>query len=41
MYDAYSVLSVDYTDFGAVVVVILDEKGRGVYKSYIVSEEDV
>ena len=41
MYDTYSVLSVDYVDSGAIVDVILDEKGRGVYRSYIISEEDV
>ena len=41
MYDSYSVLSVDYAENGAIVDVILDEKGRGVYKNYIISEEDV
>ena len=41
MYDTYSVLSVDYADRGANVVVILDEKGRGVYRKYIIFEEDV
>lgn len=41
MYDTYSVLSVDYTDSGALVTVILDEKGRGVYKNYVISEQEV
>lgn len=41
MYDSYSVLNVDYAENGAIVDVILDEKGRGVYKNYIISEEDV
>ena len=41
MYDTYSVLSVEYADTGALVAVILDEKGRGVYKKHIILEEEV
>ena len=35
LYAAYSVESVDYTENGAEVVVVLDAKGLGIYKKYI------
>ncbi len=38
MYNSYSVLSVDYTAESVIVTVILDEKGRGVYKKYVFEE---
>ena len=37
MYNSYSVESVDYLDDGISVVVILDERGRGMYGKYITS----
>ena len=39
IYSEYSVKSTEYTDLGAVVVAILDEKGRGMYQKYIVEAE--
>lgn len=35
LYKAYSVESVEYTDLGAEVIVVLDTKGQGIYKKYI------
>ena len=38
LYDNYTVSSVDYVDDGIKVEVILDERGRGQYSRYIVTE---
>ena len=38
LYDNYTVSSVDYVDDGIKVDVILDERGRGQYSRYIVTE---
>ena len=35
LYNEYSVKSVEYTDDGISVVVILDEKGRGIYSKFV------
>ena len=36
LYNSYSVQSVNYSDEGIVVDVILDTKGKGIYKEYII-----
>ena len=41
LYNAYSVESVDYLDFCVRVSVILDGKGRGIYKKYLTDPEDI
>ena len=38
LYNGYTVSSVDYVDEGISAVVILDEKGRGMYSKYIIEE---
>lgn len=39
IYGEYSIKNTEYTDLGAVVIAILDEKGRGMYQKYIVEAE--
>ena len=35
LYNEYNVKSVEYTDDGVSVKVVLDEKGRGIYSKFI------
>lgn len=41
MYNTYAVKSTEYLDDFIRVTVILDEKGRGLYKKYIISEKEI
>lgn len=38
LYNGYTVLEVEYADNGILVSAVLDEKGRGVYSKYVISE---
>ena len=37
IYNEYSVINCDYREDGVFVVAVLDNKGQGLYKKYIVS----